>query len=325
MEINKFRTLFITSQLHRLPRYYVALKREFQDTIHKARNYTTRSKSFSISKDHCCNQKESHRVDRQIESLTQSKPSSPAAKTRMPPSIIPFLKTYYHNTLVDSTRDNFLKSDCTVSEDVLSQSADCLKKGGVIAVPTDTVYGVACLAQDTEAINKIYAIKNRNFQNPIAISVAGVEDIPRWSEVTVSEELLHELLPGPVTLVFERKPCLNPSLNPLTNLVGIRIPKNWFMQELPARCSGPIALTSANLSGTKSCLQIEEFENLWPQLDIVVNGGRLNDTEEARLGSTVVDLSVPNVYRIIRPGSANRSTVDCLERFGLKDSTQLSS
>ncbi|KAH9500214.1 hypothetical protein Btru_077488 [Bulinus truncatus] len=238
----------------------------------------------------------------------------------MPPSIISFPNFNAYSTLERLQKEEYsLNCDSAVSQDVVLKSAECLLNGGVIAVPTDTVYGVACLAQNTEAINRIYAIKNRNFQNPIAISVANIEEISRWSNVTVSDHLLQNLLPGPVTVVFERKSCLNPLLNPLINLVGVRIPKNWFMQELAKKCGGPIALTSANLSGTKSCLQIKEFENLWPHLDIVVDGGKLNDTEEARLGSTVVDLSVPQFYRIIRPGSAHRQTVECLEKVGLQE------
>uniref|UniRef100_A0A0B7A6L4 Threonylcarbamoyl-AMP synthase n=1 Tax=Arion vulgaris TaxID=1028688 RepID=A0A0B7A6L4_9EUPU len=141
--------------------------------------------------------------------------------------------------------------------DVVSFSASCLQNGGVIAVPTDTVYGVACLVQNTEAVNRIYEIKNRNFQNPVAISVGDIDDIYRWSKVTVSREVLSDLLPGPVTVVFERSPELNLSLNPQTNLVGIRIPNHLFIQTLAQHCKTPIALTSANISGTGSCLRVE--------------------------------------------------------------------
>ena len=63
--------------------------------------------------------------------------------------------------------------------DVVSSCAGCLASGGVIAVPTDTIYGVACLAQNSEAINLLYEIKKRNYKNPIAISVARIDDIYR--------------------------------------------------------------------------------------------------------------------------------------------------
>lgn len=79
----------------------------------------------------------------------------------------------------------------------------------------------------------------------------------RWCEVTVSLSVLHDLLPGPVTLVFKRKPELNPDLNPATELIGVRIPDHQFIREIARICKEPIALTSANRSAAKSCLRIE--------------------------------------------------------------------
>lgn len=79
----------------------------------------------------------------------------------------------------------------------------------------------------------------------------------RWAKRTVSQELLQELLPGPVTVVFERTEQLNPQLNPGNSLVGIRIPDYPFMRQLVAQCSHPLALTSANISNTRSSLAIE--------------------------------------------------------------------
>lgn len=80
----------------------------------------------------------------------------------------------------------------------------------------------------------------------------------RWGKVTVSQEILQDLLPGPVTLVFERTDQLNPGLNPTTRLVGIRIPDHYFVQQLSLRCKEPLALTSANVSTVgQSSLKIE--------------------------------------------------------------------
>ncbi|RUS81138.1 hypothetical protein EGW08_011124 [Elysia chlorotica] len=225
---------------------------------------------------------------------------------------------------INNTNDG-LAVDLTMDKEyheVVSSCAQCLASGGVIAVPTDTIYGVACMAQNSEATNLLYEIKQRNYKNPIAISVARIDDIYRWSKVTVPRQVLEDLLPGPVTVVFERSLELNPALNPHTHLVGIRIPGHKFMQDLAKECESPIALTSANISGASSCLRIEEFDSLWPHLDLVVNGGTLSDSNESRLGSTVVDLSVPGTYRIIRPGSAEESTSICLqEKHQLKKST----
>lgn len=78
-----------------------------------------------------------------------------------------------------------------------------------------------------------------------------------WAKVTVPSDLLSRLLPGPVTTVFERTPELNPTLNPGIPLVGLRIPEHSFVQQLVAQCGSPIALTSANISHSKSTLSVE--------------------------------------------------------------------
>ncbi|XP_076466417.1 threonylcarbamoyl-AMP synthase-like [Babylonia areolata] len=188
-----------------------------------------------------------------------------------------------------------------------------LQKGSVVAVPTDTIYGIAGLAQNSDAIRRIYNIKNRNCTKPVAISVGYIDDVYRWSKVVVPREVLEDLLPGPVTVVSERSVELNPELNPTTRLIGIRIPDHAFMQKLSQACDGPIALTSANRSAAQSTLTLDEFEYLWPQLDLLVDGGVLNDTDKARLGSTVVDLSEAGKFRVIREGSAYKRTVDILK------------
>ncbi|XP_026173510.1 threonylcarbamoyl-AMP synthase [Mastacembelus armatus] len=200
--------------------------------------------------------------------------------------------------------------------EILSRTVKALKDGHVVAVPTDTVYGLACLAQDSEAIQKIYNIKGRNGQKPLAICVGEIQDIYKYCKVKVKEELLGDLLPGPVTLVFERSEELNTDLNPFTSLVGVRIPDHHFLRRLCQMCGEPLALTSANFSSHTSTVEVHEFKELWPQLAVVVDGGPIGD--QIRLGSTVVDLSVLHKYRIIRPGCALSSTVDVLERkYGL--------
>ncbi|XP_026782118.2 yrdC domain-containing protein, mitochondrial isoform X1 [Pangasianodon hypophthalmus] len=195
---------------------------------------------------------------------------------------------------------------------ILHATLKALKEGQVIAVPTDTIYGLACLAQNSEAIKRVYDIKGRNGNKPLAICVGEIQDIYKYCKVTVKEELLKDLLPGPVTLVLERSETLNADLNPFTKLVGVRIPDHPFMRHLCQMCDEPLALTSANITTQSSTLAVHEFEELWPRLAVVVDGGPIAD--QSRLGSTVVDLSVPGRYRIIRPGCACSATVAILEK-----------
>lgn len=194
---------------------------------------------------------------------------------------------------------------------ILDPIVKALKEGQVVALPTDTIYGLACLAQNSEAIRRVYEIKGRNGQKPLAICVGEIQDIYKYCKVSVKEELLKDLLPGPVTLVMERSTVLNNDLNPFTPLVGVRIPNHAFMRRLCQMCGEPLALTSANVSSHSSTVAVHEFQDLWPSLAVVVDGGPIGD--QSRLGSTVVDLSVFGKYRIIRPGCAFSATVDLLE------------
>ena len=196
-------------------------------------------------------------------------------------------------------------------------TADILRSGEVVATPTDTIYGLAALANTTKAVRKIYDIKGRNQSKPISICVSNVKEVGLWGNVTISETLLEHLLPGPVTLCFKRSENLNPELNPDSPIVGIRIPDHPFIREVCRLTQSPLALTSANISQGKSTLAVEEFSELYDHLSLVVNGGVLGLTEEARLGSTVVDLSCPGTYRIIRSGCAEEDTTFKLHKFGL--------
>ncbi|XP_066430907.1 threonylcarbamoyl-AMP synthase [Eleutherodactylus coqui] len=205
-------------------------------------------------------------------------------------------------------------------KEILNTSVGVLQQGGVIGVPTDTIYGIACLAQNSQSIKNIYNVKGRNGTKPLAICVGAIEDIYKYCQVNVPDHLLRDLLPGPVTLVMERSDELNKELNPFTSLVGVRIPDHAFIRQLAQICSEPLALTSANLSTQPSTLSVEEFKDLWPMLSLVVDGGPIGDlsSPECRLGSTVVDLSIPGKFTIIRPGCALIPTLEILKnKYGL--------
>ncbi|XP_043848797.1 yrdC domain-containing protein, mitochondrial isoform X2 [Dromiciops gliroides] len=209
--------------------------------------------------------------------------------------------------------------------EALSAAVTALRAGGLVAVPTDTLYGVACSACCSAALGAVYSLKGRCQTKPLAVCLGRVADIYRYCRVRVPRELLEDLLPGPVTLVMERSGELNKDLNPFTPLVGIRIPDHAFMRELAQTFSGPLALTSANISSQPSSLNVKEFQDLWPQLSLVIDGGPIGDAKspECRLGSTVVDLSVPGKYRIIRPGCALTQTSAILQKkYGLVPSEE---
>ena len=152
----------------------------------------------------------------------------------------------------------------------VSLAGERLMAGGVLAVPTDTIYGLTCLVQHQAAVESLYDIKGRHSSKPIAICVAEVEEIYTWAEVTVERTLIEQLLPGQVTLVFRRGKKLNRNFNPDSQLIGVRIPDYPFLREVCRLCQSPLALTSANYSNDTSTLAVEEFSNIHNRCSIQI-------------------------------------------------------
>lgn len=200
-------------------------------------------------------------------------------------------------------------------------ASSLLNSGNVIAIPTDTIYGLSCNANDCEAIKRLYEIKGRNEEKPVAICVSDYVDLRHWGKADhLDNELLKKLLPGPVTIVLYKSTHLNnPYLNPWTKKIGIRIPNFNFIRDVCREFSMPIALTSANKSSERSSLNIKEFTDLWSHLGAVFDGGNLSDSEEHRKGSTVIDLSTPNEYKVIRQGISYAATIGLIEQYGFKE------
>ena len=197
--------------------------------------------------------------------------------------------------------------------DLIDRCITILKNGGVIAVPTDTIYGLAALVSSEQAVRRIYEIKGRSFTKPLAMSVGCVDDIFTWSKPTLTKEQLStgDLLPGPVTLMFERQSTLPAYFNPNVTNVAIRIPDCQFMIELAQRLNEPIALTSANISNEPSTISIDEFKIIWSAVDLVVDGGVLASND--RRGSTIVDLSQEGSFHIQRLGIENERIIKYLK------------
>ncbi|XP_032571648.1 yrdC domain-containing protein, mitochondrial [Drosophila sechellia] len=211
---------------------------------------------------------------------------------------------------------------CAVGDKAALQLArQCLLGGQVIALPTDTVYGLACDANNETAIQRLYEIKGRDEHKPVAICVHNISALRRFGQAAhLSDELLTRLLPGPLTIVIERTVQLsNRFLNPSTSKIGIRIPDFNFMRDLCGVWQEqPLALTSANRSSAPSSLQVSEFRSLWPQLGAVFDAGRIGLTEERRLASTVIDLATPGYFEIVRAGVALKPTLSLMDEFGIR-------
>lgn len=218
---------------------------------------------------------------------------------------------------------NQIPSKSTTVHKILTEFENCLatavkhiQLGNVIAIPTDTIYGLAVDAENMKAVQRLYDVKDRHASKALAICVHDVRSINRWGHVEhLPENMLNELLPGPVTIVVNRTSDLIKELNPNDEKIAIRIPEHNFVQKLTAALQKPIALTSANKSGDLSSITVEDFSYLWPSLDAVFDGGT---TGNDRAGSTILDLSLDGKYKIIREGGFMTSSLKVLHKYGFK-------
>ena len=193
-----------------------------------------------------------------------------------------------------------------------------LRRDGVVALPSDTIYGVAACAASSEGVRRVYECKKRNTGVPLSICVHDVGLVGTYGEVShLPAGFLEALLPGPVTLLLRRLPeaPLSPSLNPGTEAIGIRIPDCEFLCAVAEAHGGALALTSANVSGSSSTKNVWEFREIWDTCEHVFDGGELDVNDIA--GSTVVDLSQPGGFKILRAGCAETQTAETMQSFGL--------
>ncbi|XP_036142674.1 yrdC domain-containing protein, mitochondrial-like isoform X1 [Monomorium pharaonis] len=205
-------------------------------------------------------------------------------------------------------------------------AAELLRQGKVIAVPTDTVYGLACLGANSCAIQRLYEIKRRDEGKPLAICLSNVNEVGTWGCLDdVPAGMLESLLPGPYTICLRRTRALNHALNPGLDTVGIRVPNDKFVRSV-AQIVGPLALTSANVSNEPSSLHPDEFRALWPELDGIFYGHKNSkkQIDQRRVGSTVVDVSKPGCFTVVRHGIGASIIIGTLRKYGLKKITDTS-
>lgn len=226
-----------------------------------------------------------------------------------------FLKLTFHLRTFASMASHMRVVD---NPRAVSYAAHLLTTGEVIAVPTDTVYGLACSATNPKAIDKLFSLKGRCESKPLAICVGDEKEVSRWARVDhLPKGLLNALLPGPVTIVLNYSSQLEQSVTSPDGKVGIRVPANGFIRQVVSALGEPIALTSANVSGNPSSICTSEFQVLWPKLACVFDQGALG-SDLNRAASTVVDLSYPGFYKVIRFGVAGDKIKHLLYEHGLE-------
>ena len=188
-------------------------------------------------------------------------------------------------------------------ETVLLDAAEAVLRGGVIAFPTDTLYGLGCSLFDVSAVEMVARLKRRD------LSLAVISLIPEPRQVyglaqDVSEaagQLITRFWPGPLSLIFLAAPIVPPRVRGAGGTVALRCPKHTLSQRLLDRIGGPVVSSSANLSGQRPAETAEEVVRIFGnQLDLVIDGG----PRHGGVSSTLVDVSG------VRPRLLRRGEID---------------
>jgi L-threonylcarbamoyladenylate synthase len=186
----------------------------------------------------------------------------------------------------------------TILTESTSEAAKFIKQGGIVAFPTETVYGLGANIFDVEAIGKIFIAKNRPNDNPLIAHVGNLEQIKLLvSEITTTaQKFIKVFFPAPLTLVLPKSEKVPLIATANLETIGVRMPRNKLASEFLKSCGTPLVAPSANLSGKPSPTTWEAvFEDLDGRIDCILQG----ETTEIGLESTVVDCTsdVPLVLR----------------------------
>ena len=195
-------------------------------------------------------------------------------------------------------------------ETAVARAAEVLRAGGVILYPTDTLYGLGADAFSDAAFQRICEIKDRDERRPIHAVFENLAMAKAYAEISpLGRRLAEAFLPGPLTLVFKKKPSVTTGIGHNLSSIGVRIPKNKFCLALAHELGKPYTTTSANMSGAEPPAT---FEGIVKQLggntglvDLAIEGGAL----PAYLRSTVVDVRNDESH-VLREGAISAAEIE---------------
>lgn len=198
-------------------------------------------------------------------------------------------------------RTEVIKQDCScVNEEELKRAGAIIKKGGLVAFPTETVYGLGGDALNPESSKKIYAAKGRPSDNPLIVHICCMEDLePLVSEIPeAARKLADAFWPGPLTMVLPKSDLVPKETTGGLDTVAVRMPSHEVAKAFIKEAGGYVAAPSANLSGRPSPTQARYvLEDMDGRIEMIIDGGDI----PIGLESTIVDLTQEEPM-ILRPG-----------------------
>lgn len=195
-----------------------------------------------------------------------------------------------------------------INENELDNCIEVLRNGGIVIFPTETVYGIGTNAYCEKSVEKIYEIKERPEEKPLSILVSNVNEISKYAIInnSMEEQIIKNFMPGPITIILEKRPEVFDYITSGKNTIGIRIPDNKIILKILEALKLPIVAPSANISGHPSGIELNEilpdFEN---KVDICIDGGKSELSES----STIVQV-VDNEIKILRQGKILKQDIE---------------
>jgi L-threonylcarbamoyladenylate synthase len=204
----------------------------------------------------------------------------------------------------------------SVDEDeALSEAVKVLQSGGLVAYPSDTVYGLGAAASDARAVERVFAVKGRDAEKALSLLLADTADLGLvCADVPfLARVFAQRYWPGPLTLVLRRSRGFEGIAVGGGDTVAVRVPDHPFLREVIRALGEPITGTSANRSGRPACRSAEEVEReLGGAVDLIIDGGPSGEGQE----STVVSLA-GTIPVVLREGAIPRVDIQRLGRTGI--------
>jgi len=205
----------------------------------------------------------------------------------------------------------FMVNENNISREIVNEAGNILKSGGLVAFPTETVYGLGGNALDKDAVKKIFEAKGRPQDNPLIVHISDFDEIdPLVLEIPeIAKVLMKEFWPGPMTIIFKKSALIPYETSAGLDCVGIRMPSNQVAREIIKASGVPIAAPSANISGRPSPTDVEScIEDLDGKIEMIVGG------EKCQVGveSTVIDCTI-NPPCVLRPGGITLEMLKCID------------
>ena len=189
-------------------------------------------------------------------------------------------------------------------ENGINKIVNAYENGQIIAYPTDTVYGIGCNPFNKDSVSKIYNIKNREGEKRFPILGFSKKELEKIVEFnTIAEKISEKFWPGQITMLLPIRKEITQRISNNGKL-AVRVPNNECVLSILEKCK-LIVGTSANISGEKSILDSNECKTKLPEIDILVNGGKITSLGE----STIIDF-IDDQLKVIREGSISKQDIE---------------